>query len=336
MTMQQPIYTFLSSNQDQLNTKINGLREEALTNKNANEKVMSELNDFLTKYKSSSQFKGQCSENMLENVLNKMYPCAEIINTTGIKAAGDFTVKREGKQNLIIENKLYERNVNVDEIKKFLRDINEQKTNGIMMSQFSGIVSKSNFFIEIHDGKVLIYLHNVEYSPEKIRLAIDVIDNLSSKIEEISNVEEINGCIIKKDILDKINEQFQLFISQKEVVLTTVKEMNKKLMNQIEELKMPDLSLYLNEKYASIQNQQFACEVCDLPFQNKRSLAAHKKIHKSKFSDENYSENIISIETIQLVQPLMVGDIEIPEIKEITKSPVIVPEKPKREIKKKN
>ena len=58
----------------------------------------------------------------------------------------DGRIRTEGKQNLIIENKLYERNVNVDEIKKFLRDINEQKTNGIMMSQFSGIVSKSNFF----------------------------------------------------------------------------------------------------------------------------------------------------------------------------------------------
>ena len=289
MTMQQPIYTFLSSNQDQLNTKINSIREETLMNKSANEKVMSDLNDFLTKYKSSSQFKGQCSENMLENVLNKMYPCAEILNTTAIKAAGDFMVKREGKQNLIIENKMYERNVNVDEIKKFLRDINEQKTNGIMMSQFSGIVSKSNFFIEIHDGKVLIYLHNVEYSSEKIRLAIDVIDNLSSKIEEISNVEDINGCIIKKDILDKINDQFQLFLSQKDVVLTTVKEMNKKLMSQIEELKMPDLSLYLNEKYASIQNQQFTCDFCSLPFQNKRSLAAHKKIHKVKEPFEEIS-----------------------------------------------
>jgi hypothetical protein len=182
---------------------------------------------------------------------------------------------------------MYERNVNVDEIKKFLRDVNEQKTNGIMISQFSGIVSKSNFFIEIHDGKVLVYLHNVEYSPEKIRLAIDVIDILSSKIEEISNVEELNGCIIRKDVLDKINDQFQIFITQKEMILTTVKEMNKKLMTQVDELKMPDLSLFLNEKYASIQNQQFACELCNLPFQNKRSLASHKKFHKgSKLSDE--------------------------------------------------
>ena len=297
LAMQQPIYTFLSSNQDQLTSKINGLREElreeTLVNKSTNEKVMGELNDFLTKYKSSSQFKGQCSENMLENVLNKMYPSGEIINTTAIKAAGDFMVKREGKQNLIIENKMYERNVNVDEIKKFLRDVNEQKTNGIMMSQFSGIVSKSNFFIEIHDGKVLIYLHNVEYSSEKIRLAIDAIDILSMKIEEISNVEELNGCIIRKDTLDKINEQFQMFLTQKEIILTTVKEMNKKLITQLDELKMPDLSLYLNEKYASIQNQQFACEVCSLPFQNKRSLAAHKKIHKGiKSSDNEITVNI--------------------------------------------
>jgi hypothetical protein len=297
MAMQQPIYTFLSSNQDQLNTKLTGLRDElrdeTLANKNNTAKVMSELNDFLNKHKSSSQFKGQCSENMLENILNKMYPTGEIINTTAIKAAGDFMVKREGKQNLIIENKLYERNVNVDEIKKFLRDINEQKTNGIMMSQFSGIVSKSNFFIEIHDGKVLIYLHNVDYSQEKIRLAIDVIDNLSSKIEEISNVEDINGYIIKKDVLDRINEQFQIFISQKEMVLTTIKEMNKKITTQIEDIKMPDLSLFLNEKFASIQNQQFACEVCSLPFQNKRSLAAHKKVHKVK---ESTTEDIINIE----------------------------------------
>ena len=63
--------------------------------------------------------------------------------------------------------------------------------------------------------------------------------------------------------------------------------MNKKLMTQVDDLKMPDLSLYLNEKYASIQNQQFACEVCNLPFQNKRSLASHKKFHKGNKSSDD-------------------------------------------------
>jgi hypothetical protein len=279
-TMQQPIYTFISSNQEQLNSKLSSLRDDSISNKSANDKVMSDLNEFLAKYKTSSQFKGQCSENMLGNVLNKMYPTAEVLNTTALKASGDFLFKREGKQTILIENKNYEINVNLDEIKKFLRDVNEQKMHGIMMSQYSGIVSKPNGFIEINDGKVIIYLHNVDYSPEKIKMAIDVIDILSERLEEISNVEEIDGYVVKKDVLDKINDQFQLFLSQKEVVLTTLKEMNKKLTTQNEDMKIPDLSLFLNDKYASIQNQQFACEICNLPFQNKRSLASHKKCHK--------------------------------------------------------
>ena len=283
-TMQQPIYTFISSNQEQLNAKLSSLRDDSITTKSANEKVMSDLNEFLTKYKTSSQFKGQCSENMLGNVLNKMYPTAEVLNTTALKASGDFLFKREGKQTILIENKNYEINVNLDEIKKFLRDVNEQKMHGIMMSQYSGIVSKPNGFIEINDGKVIIYLHNVDYSPEKIKMAIDVIDILSERLDEISNVEEIDGYVVKKDVLDKINDQFQIFLNQKEVVLTTLKEMNKKLTTQVEDMKIPDLSLFLNDKYASIQNQQFACEVCNLPFQNKRSLAAHKKCHKGSIT----------------------------------------------------
>jgi hypothetical protein len=283
-TMQQPIYTFISSNQEQLNSKLSSLRDDSVSNKSANEKVMSDLNEFLTKYKTSSQFKGQFSENMLGNVLNKMFPTAEVLNTTALKASGDFLLKRTGKQTILLENKNYETNVNLDEIKKFLRDVNEQKMHGIMMSQYSGIVSKPNGFIEINDGKVLIYLHNVDYSAEKIKMAIDVIDILSERLEEISNVEDMDGYVIKKEVLDKINDQFQLFLSQKEVVITTVKEMNKKLLTQIEDMKMPDLSLFLNDKYASIQNQQFSCEVCNLPFQNKRSLASHKKCHKGEIT----------------------------------------------------
>jgi hypothetical protein len=280
LTMQQPIYTFISSNQEQLNTKLNSLRDDSVLNKTANEKVMCDLNDFLTKYKTSSQFKGQCSENMLGNILNKMYPTAEVINTTALKASGDFLLKRTGKQTILLENKNYEANVNLDEIKKFLRDVNEQKTHAIMMSQYSGIVSKPNGFIEINDGKVIIYLHNVDYSQERIKMAIDVIDNLSERLDEISNVDDNDGYVIKKDVLDSINDQFQLFISQKEIIITTIKETNKKLLSQIEDMKIPDLSLFLNDKYASIQNQQFVCELCNLPFQNKRSLASHKKIHK--------------------------------------------------------
>ena len=49
--MQQPIYTFISSNQEILNTKLNSLKEETIINKASNDKVMGELNEFLSKYK---------------------------------------------------------------------------------------------------------------------------------------------------------------------------------------------------------------------------------------------------------------------------------------------
>lgn len=280
--MQQPIYSFISSNQEHLSNKLENLKDETISNKNTNDKLISDLGDFLNKYKTSSQFKGQCSENMIEGILNKMYPTAEIINSTALKASGDFIIKREGKNDILIENKNYEANVNIDEIKKFLRDVNEQKTHAIMMSQFSGIASKPNGFIEINDGKVLIYLHYVDYSSDKIKMAIDIIDNLSDKLQDIYNIENNDGYSITKDSLERINDEYQKFLNQKETMQITLKEFNKKFTAQIEEIKMPNLSTYLNDKFASIQNQQFLCDVCNLPFQNKRSLASHKKIHKIK------------------------------------------------------
>ena len=38
-----------------------------------------------------------------------------------------------------------------------------------MMSQLSGIASKPNGFIEINEDKILIYLHYVDYSQEKLK-----------------------------------------------------------------------------------------------------------------------------------------------------------------------
>ena len=40
-----------------------------------------------------STCKGQYSENMLQSILNKMFPSMEIVNTTGSKASGDFICK---------------------------------------------------------------------------------------------------------------------------------------------------------------------------------------------------------------------------------------------------
>jgi hypothetical protein len=113
-------------------------------------------------------------------------------------------------------------------------------------------------------------------------MAVDVIDNLTAKLETIAAHEEQSGIVIRKDVLDRINEQFQFFMAQKETLLGVMRDSHKKIISQVEELRLPDLSAFLNDKYASIQNQQFVCDVCNLSFTNRRSLASHRKMHKNK------------------------------------------------------
>ena len=239
---------------------------------------MKDLDEFLNKYRTNSNHKGKYSEHMLEGILNRIYPTAEVVNSSSsIKHSGDFMLKREGKGVVLIENKNYDLAVQKEGVEKFLRDVKTQKCNGLFLSQYSGIQYKPNFFIEIEGSCVLIYLHNVEYSEDKIRTAIDIIDNLSNKLNELNIMNEDEGHVIQNDILDKINIEFQGFISQKESIVFNLKENNKKIIQQIEDLNLNELTIYLNNKFPSLQNSKWTCELCNESFVKKISLNAHKK-----------------------------------------------------------
>lgn len=279
--IQQPLYNFITSNHEQLTTQITHLRDTTTKSASSQEKTQGELEDFLNKFKTSSSLKGQFSENMMETVLNNTYPSAEIINVTSTKASGDFILKRANSTPILLENKNYEINVNSEEIKKFIRDVKEQQIHGIFMSQYSGIVGKQNYQIEIYDGNIGVYLHNVEYNHEKVKTAIDIIDNLAYKLKDFK-IDEKNGVNIDKEVLESINNEFQIFINKKEALVLSIKEMNKKLVSQVDELKMPDLQLYLSGKFGSLINNNFKCEICGEEFTKKSSLASHKKVHKNK------------------------------------------------------
>ena len=297
--IQKPILSMVMTNQEQLNNKLSSIKEDNAIMKNTYDKSFTDLNDFMNKYKNSSQFKGQISENTLNKILVELYPTGEVINTTGSTGCGDFMLKRNNnKPTILFENKNYLQNINGDETRKYIKDTVENKCCGVMISQNSGIVGKPDFFIEIHDGNVLIYLHNVNYSKDKIKTAVDIIDNLSERLSSISQKEGESGITIKKEILDRINEQFQMFKTQKEILINTSKDIQKRLITQIEDLNIPDLKLFLDDKYASIQNVQFICNVCNLPFTNKKALASHKKVHSNKSkkgnSDDEETEIVIN------------------------------------------
>jgi hypothetical protein len=83
---------------------------------------------------------------------------------------------------------------------------------------------------------------------------------------------------ISKDILDGINEEYQKFISQKEGMITCMKDFQKKMTSQIEELQLPSLDKYLEPKYAYVKTRCFMCDLCNVyTAPSKQSLSAHKR-----------------------------------------------------------
>ena len=53
------------------------------------------------------------------------------------------------------------RNAMITSIEKFLRDVEHQSCHGILISQKSGISRKQNFQVDIHNGYIVVYIHNV-------------------------------------------------------------------------------------------------------------------------------------------------------------------------------
>ena len=206
----QPLYSFINATEERINKNVSSINDS--NSISSHEKIFTDLSDFLGKYRNSS-YKGQFGENQLETVLNQLYPTGEILNTTGTPASCDFRVNRQDLPTILFETKNYDRNVTIDEVKKFIRDIDQQKCHGIFLSQHSGITSKQNYQIDIKGSNILVYVHNVDYCPNTIKIAADIIDSLSDKLSEIEDTNEIIS--IPQEVLDDINKEYATFIERK-------------------------------------------------------------------------------------------------------------------------
>jgi hypothetical protein len=285
MKINTMIQSFIQSSEERITQNVIGIRDITTQQGVVQDRFITEMSEYITKSKNVS-FKGAQSENKLSTIMNQMFPTGEIINTTGQKASGDFLLKREDKPNIIFENKDYENNVYIEEIRKFIRDIETVNTHGIFLSQRSGIASRTNYQIECHKGNILVFVHNVDYSKEKIQIAVDIIDNLSLKMDEMNFGEDENT--ISKDVLEEINREYQEFAVQKDSLIGVIKDSNKKMLQQVDDMKFPSIEKYLSTKFASTANitklsNQYRCELCSNFVANSiKSLSAHKRACSKK------------------------------------------------------
>ena len=207
-----------------------------------------------------------------------------------ISASGDFILQERElkKKSILFENKHYTSNVNNEEVAKFLRDVKEQKCNGIMLSQTSGIVNKQQFQVDIVDSLIVVYVLNCEYDPDKIKVAVDIIDTISSCIGEyISDDENEDNTIISNEIVKKINDEYSKLSLKKIALIENLKlftkEMTKKLTEQIEDIKFPALNDFLSNKFGnynvstSSENNPLECKYCNRTWISKNALASHMK-----------------------------------------------------------
>lgn len=290
----QPLYSFINATEERINKNVSSINDN--NNISSHKKIFTDLSDFLGKYRNSS-YKGQFGENQLQTVLNQLYPTGEIINTTGIPASCDFRVNRQNLPTILFETKDYDRNVTIDEVKKFIRDIDQQKCHGIFLSQHSGITSKQNYQIDIKGPNILVYVHNVDYCPNTIKIAADIIDSLSDKLSEIEDSNEIIS--IPQEVLDDINKEYATFIERKSKIIEYSKEFIKKLSTDVDDIKFPSLSKYLSTKCGSILNDEtITCDIChQFKANNNKALAAHKRACKRKLSQVNNTNIVINTQT---------------------------------------
>lgn len=239
----------------------------------------------------NSTYKGADSEDKVLHGLYTAFPDCQVTKTTGIAKAGDFLIERSNNSPIMIENKDYKANVPKDEIEKFIRDIEHQGCNGILVSQKSGIARKKNFQIDIHNKNVVVFIHGLNYDFDKIRLATETIDHLSQALNNYS--DDTNELKLSSETLKEINKEYLAFITQKTGLSDSLKKYNKDMTKLINELQFPELSNMLSQHFSSTEETIFKCEYCKVKvFKNSKALAKHIQTCKPKY------DKCISVDTI--------------------------------------
>ena len=265
------------------------------------EKMMNQMTHIL-----SILQKGLNENNNMIAILNKLYLTSDVskINQSTMMFSRHsiqdsnyqkreppqmFLMKRPNKYNILIESMDIDRNVNNDEIHQFIQTMEDNNCNGVFLSQQSGFLSKLNYHIEIYNKLIIVYVHNVGYNEDKIKNAMDIIDNLTIKLREFNREENINETMIETQMLEEINKEYQVFIQQKENMISSFKENQKKILNQMEDIHFPELDKFLLTKFSiPVQKQGFKCELCKkFNANNLKALAAHKRGCFRKISKKN-------------------------------------------------
>ena len=280
--IQQPIHKFISASEERITTNITNLKETTMVNQKQETKLIAELSELVTQFRSISPV-NEPKKTQINVILTKLYSTSDVAqfkppDLQNPESTNIHIMKRFKKGKILIQSSTKEDNINESEITQFIKLSEQNLCNGIFISQNSGFVSKPNYHIDINNRLIHVYIHNGDFCPEKIKSAVDIIDNLYNKLNEFNTTSD-HKISIEKELLDEINKEYQAFIQQKDNITNTLKETQKTILSQIEDFKFPSLEKYLSTKFSPIiYKQGVKCDICKIfNANNLKALAAHKR-----------------------------------------------------------
>lgn len=228
----------------------------------------------MNKYKSNSSVKGNVSECELYSLVQKLVPYDFLISCAAESCSCDLRLTRKDKRlpTILFENKDYSTTVNTDEVEKFERDLKLQHCHGIFISQNSPIAYKNNFQIDIIDNLIHLYIPNAGYDSEKIKLAINIIDSLSEKLNLSENNPNDEIYELSIDDFENIKKEYCDFANRKVEMLDIIKSITKQLSDKLDAIEMPVLKRIT---VGNIETKQLGiiCSICNkFNAKNKASL----------------------------------------------------------------
>ena len=286
----------LDRNEGKIHEKLAAMSSTLEKSGLSQKEVVDEIKQFFDRYKNNSQAKGAVAERDLHFMLESIFPSSEVTRVTGETAFCDFVMKRQGGlPDILFESKDYVNAVPRQEVEKFERDILLRKCHGVMVSQSSAIVFRKQYEVQVVNGCILVYISNVDYNHDKVRVAVDIIDHLSSVMSKFERTTDV----IELTDVNEFLEEFKSFNERKEKLTTFLTVNNKIVFEQINELQLPKLRTFLSARGKVDREVKHVCEKCGKVWPSKGSLSSHVKYCKERLEESSVSENTV-IENVSL------------------------------------
>ena len=129
--------------------------------------------------------------------------------------------------------------------------------------------------------QIMIYVHYGHYDETKVKMAVNLVDHLDKMMKQ--HHDETGNKTISMEQLSAINKEYLHFIGQKKQLIETCKKQHKEQLKQLEDIEMPQLTIYLNSVFTNVDQLSFTCNICNqFNAKNKRALITHQNKCKKK------------------------------------------------------